>query len=148
MARINIKVNTKGKLAGMGERVLEGVRDAVQTSALSAESNAKRLAPVSNKRGGGNLRSGIGHKIDADGLGAEIRSTAAYSAYVEYNTRAHIIRPKKAKVLKFEKGGQTIFAKEVRHPGTTEQPFMRPALREEKPHFIKDIRGAVRRAKR
>lgn len=148
MGRINIKVSTKGKLAGLGERVVDEARTAVQTAALSVESNAKRRAPVSNKRGGGNLRSGIGHEIDADGLGAEIRSTAAYSAYVEYNTRAHIIRPKTAKALKFEKGGETIFAKVVRHPGTTEQPFMRPALREERPHFVKDLAGAVRRAKR
>lgn len=40
---------------------------------------------------------------------------------LEYGTREHEIRPKKAKALVFQVDGETIFTKQVDHPGT--QPY-------------------------
>lgn len=38
--------------------------------------------------------------------------------YYEYGTRAHVIRARHAHALRFQKGGQTVFARSVHHPGT------------------------------
>lgn len=54
---------------------------------------------------------------------------APYAGYVEFDTKPHVIRPKKpGGVLVFEINGTKIFTKEVHHPGTTAQPFVRPAF--------------------
>lgn len=117
-------------------------RQIVARSTLNAESIAKLRAPVQT----GNLRSSIGSRFKNNGLTGIVEATAEHAAYVEYNTRAHIIRAKNAKYLRFKKGGQVHFRKSVKHPGTTAQPFMRPALEEERPHFIREMTEAARRA--
>ena len=38
--------------------------------------------------------------------------------FTDAGTRPHIIRPKRASVLRFEVGGDIVFAKKVKHPGT------------------------------
>lgn len=63
----------------------------------------------------------------------EIRSPAPYTLYVEYDTKAHRIRAKAGGVLTWWDGGGRYFRREVWHPGTTEQPFMRPSLFKERP---------------
>lgn len=117
-------------------------RQIVARSTLSAESTAKQLAPVQT----GNLRSSIGSRFKNSGLTGIVEATAAHAAYVEFNTRPHIIRAKRAKYLRFKKGGSIHFRKSVKHPGTTAQPFMRPALDAERPHFIREITAAAARA--
>ena len=48
-----------------------------------------------------------------------VKPTAFYAAFVESGTAPHIIRPKSPDgVLRFEIGGEVIFAKYVNHPGT------------------------------
>ncbi|WP_319646507.1 hypothetical protein [Streptomyces stelliscabiei] len=44
-------------------------------------------------------------------------------------TRPHTIRPRRAKALRFEAGGQAMFAAYARHPGTRPNNFMARALR-------------------
>lgn len=48
--------------------------------------------------------------------------------YVLDGTRPHLIRARRAKALKFDVGGRTVYAKVVRHPGTSANNFMRRAL--------------------
>ena len=74
--------------------------------------------------------------------------TAYYAPFVELGTRPHIIRPKRAKVLRWNTGGggkyvtaksgkqyyksgnsQYRFARFVRHPGTRPQPFMKKIVK-------------------
>lgn len=117
-------------------------RNIVARSTLNAESEAKLRAPVQT----GNLRSSIGSRFTNNGLTGIVEATAAHAAFVEFNTRPHIIRAKRAKYLRFKKGGQYHFRKSVKHPGTTAQPFMRPALDAERPHFIREITEAAARA--
>lgn len=56
-----------------------------------------------------------------------------YARYVNDGTRAHWI-PRGGnpgpKVLKFQYGGRTVFARVVWHPGTRANPFLDRALRE------------------
>lgn len=86
-------------------------------------------APVDN----GDLRQNI--RISGKGV---VISHKTYSEAVEKGTKPHTIRAKDAKVLagaarKAPSGWNNfsrdwaIYGKEVRHPGTKGQPFMRPA---------------------
>lgn len=50
-----------------------------------------------------------------------------YSIEVEYGTDPHTIRADDAEYLHFYVDGEEIFIKEVNHPGTQAQPYMRPA---------------------
>jgi len=58
---------------------------------------------------------------------ASIQVLAPYAPYVVYGTAPHEIRPVNASVLAFEAGGQMVFTKLVRHPGTKPNPFMMKA---------------------
>lgn len=104
---------------------------------------AKRRAPVSpdgsNGRPSGYMRSKIGWTVDKDdqGLYVDIQSPAEtpegfpYGLGVEVGTAAHTIRSKGPYPLRDKHG--KVFGKEVQHPGTDPQPYLRPAM--------DDIRG-------
>lgn len=49
--------------------------------------------------------------------------------YVIGGTRPHVIRPVRARALRFTVGAQTVYAKVVMHPGTQPNNFPRDALR-------------------
>ncbi|MFB8347909.1 hypothetical protein [Streptomyces niveus] len=49
--------------------------------------------------------------------------------FVLDGTRPHIIRPRRAKALRFAVGGRVVFAAYVRHPGTRANNFMERAIR-------------------
>lgn len=59
-----------------------------------------------------------------------VGSDVEYAPMVNGGTRPHIIRPRRAKALRFKVGGRTVYAKVVRHPGTRARPFLDRALRE------------------
>jgi hypothetical protein len=115
--------------------------------ALQAVREQKLLAPVKT----GNLRRSIMVGTVTDRY-AETKATANYAAAVELGTKAHDIRPRTKKALRFAPsgsgrlsgsprgGGPVIFAKRVRHPGTKAQPYMVPgavkAVRELGADFI------------
>lgn len=104
---------------------------------------AKRRAPVSpdgsNGRPSGYMRSKIGWTVDKDdqGLYVDIQSPAEtpegfpYGLGVEVGTAAHTIRSKGPYPLRDKHG--KVFGKEVQHPGTDPQPYLRPSM--------DDIRG-------
>lgn len=99
---------------------------------LAAVREQKLLVP----RKTGNLGRTI-HLGAVTDRSAITEATATYAAPVEFGTRAHIIRPRKGKALRFpgsgggtlsgrvNSGGAVVFAKVVHHPGTKAQPFMR-----------------------
>ncbi len=53
--------------------------------------------------------------------------TAPYAPFVVKGTAPHEIRPVTAQALCFQISGETVFAKLVRHPGTSPNPFMETA---------------------
>ena len=105
--------------------------------------NAKKLSPVKT----GNLRRTIRPGY-LSGSEAWVNANAAYAAYVEKGTRAHDIRPRNAKALRFPTRGTPVtlagrvrsshanrpgsyaFAKRVHHPGTKPQPFLLPGAKQ------------------
>ena len=64
---------------------------------------------------------------DASGTSGVVEATAPHAVFVEDDTRAHEIRPRRASALRWEQGGEVHFARVVRHPGTKGKPFMGPA---------------------
>jgi len=91
----------------------------------------------------------------------QVLATVNYAAFVEFGTDPHTIKPNEANALAFEwtdVGGQmlsksarrrkqgtghikpdTAVFKKVEHPGTPEQPFFRPALKEVQNIHLYDI---------
>jgi hypothetical protein len=55
---------------------------------------------------------------------------APQALFLEEGTRPHVIRPKKAKALRWMGPNGPIFARSVRHPGTKAQPHLEPAIRD------------------
>lgn len=88
---------------------------------------AKVLAPVDT----GRLRASI--RVERRSiLGLRQRWTVGsdveYAPMVNDGTKPHIIRPKRAKALRFRVGGKVVFARVVHHPGTRARPFLDRAL--------------------
>jgi len=75
----------------------------------------------------GLLRNSITVFPNENGL---LISMAEYGELVEFGTPPHIIKPQSKQALKFKPKGSKdfIFAKEVRHPGTRPNPFIRNAI--------------------
>ena len=89
------------------------------------EEEAKRRAPGSMGRHiSAQIRSGPGG--DFQGV---INSRHPATLYVIGGTRPHVIRPVRARALRFTVGGSTVYAKVVMHPGTKPNNFLREALR-------------------
>ena len=89
------------------------------------ETEAIRTAPGSMGR---TIRSQIQRGPGGEFRGViNVRHPAAL--YVTLGTRPHIIRPVRARALRFMIGGQVVYAKVVMHPGTRPNDFLRQALR-------------------
>jgi hypothetical protein len=70
----------------------------------------------------GTLAEGFVVGLSAGGLRVE------YAGHIEFGTRPHVIRARKAKALRFTVGGQDVFRRQVRHPGTRAYRFMQNAV--------------------
>lgn len=99
--------------------------DALEDAVREAEQHAfaTRLFNDQTQR----LRSSTKGTIDRGKLTARLRNATKYAAYVEEGTRPHEIRARRARVLAFQVGGQTVYRARVMHPGTKPRPFMRQA---------------------
>jgi len=77
------------------------------------------------------MGAGIRTRIDyrTDGPVGVITSTHPATIYVVNGTRPHIIRPVRARALRFTVGGRVVYATVVRHPGSRANPFLIEALR-------------------
>ena len=114
------------------------VEDILYVNGLDIAAEAKKLSPVDL----GTLRQSIAaSKVDKKTVKVMANATglAPYAAHVEYGTKAHVIRSKNGKALKFKVGGKDVFATSVNHPGTKKQPFFFPAVFKGKARFIEDL---------
>lgn len=59
-----------------------------------------------------------------------VANRARYAEAVHDGTPAHIIRPRRKRVLRFVVDGRVVFARQVRHPGTTGRPWLATAARQ------------------
>lgn len=73
--------------------------------------------------------------------------TAFYGRVHEYGgTRSYQILPVRAKALRFEVNGQTVFAKSVTHPPMPARPFMSSSLIEMRDEIVASLQQTVREA--
>ena len=73
----------------------------------------------------GRLRNSI--KVESTNKGIVI-TIVDYAMFVEFGTPPHLIKPKNKKSLKFKGDAGDVFAKEVKHPGTRPNPFIRNTI--------------------
>lgn len=96
----------------------------LQRRANAAAAETRRLAP-------GSVPSQIvGPQIGHRGneLSATIESRHPATLYLVNGTRPHLIRPRTRQALRFTVGGRVVFAKLVRHPGTSPNDYMNKGL--------------------
>lgn len=122
-----IRMHTAATIASL--RDLEHELDVVARQSLGQGANfALRHAGATTKFKDktGRLREGL-HRVDRDALHIEVRSRAKHTIFVEEDTKAHVIKPRRKRILRFMQGGTVRFAGRVQHPGTTGTHFMRDA---------------------
>lgn len=74
----------------------------------------------------------------SEGVFSDIEATAPHAASIEYGSRAHKIRAKRARALRFTgRNGGVRFAAEVNHPGTKPHRFLGDALDAELPSAVR-----------
>jgi hypothetical protein len=72
-------------------------------------------------------------------------NTAAHAPFVEFPTRPHVIRPRKASVLRFRVRGQLVFTRgPVNHPGTAAIPAFRQAMIRHGRGFHRRVAGKIK----
>jgi hypothetical protein len=70
--------------------------------------------------------------------GIEFSDDAPGGFFLETGTKAHLIRPRNAKMLRwFNESGEKVFRKSVRHPGQSADPWLAPAITDNADRFIK-----------
>ncbi|WP_327345999.1 hypothetical protein [Streptomyces europaeiscabiei] len=91
----------------------------------------ERVARIAEREAPGSMGRYISWKVEngPNGLQGVIVCDHHAVRFVLDGTRPHIIRPRRAKALRFDVGGETVFASVVRHPGTRPNNFMGRALR-------------------
>jgi len=88
--------------------------------------DARRYCPVDTEA----LKDSIEHHLEEGDLIVSASGGAGgrtYAAYVELGTAPHVIRSHGPYPLRNPRTGQ-VFGPVVHHPGTKAQPFLRPAL--------------------
>ncbi len=125
------------------DKILKALWKTVDWGAAKIKKRAMAKVPVDT----GRLKKSI--KIKKITGGKSIGPDTPYDIYVEFGTGPHLIKPVRASVLHWVgKDGKDHFARSVMHPGTRRQPYMRPAMNENrKPiaqHLAKEIRKVLK----
>jgi hypothetical protein len=124
MARLDIDIN---QLAV--DRMLRGRNGPVSND---LQKRARRVARRSRQLAPGTMKRKITTSIDTGHVRVNLDHPAAL--FVLKGTRRHDIRKGKVwrgrKVLRFQMGGRTVFARWVKHPGNKPNNFLARALRE------------------
>lgn len=111
--------------------VAQELRAGHEAALLVAQEEVRSRTPVDT----GRLRNSIVARFESV-IGADLRGSlqsvpypgqpAGLARWMEEGTRPHRIRARRGKMLKFQKGGRTVFAPSVLHPGT--RPYRMFAL--------------------
>lgn len=82
----------------------------------------------------GRLRASIYSEINE--TYSDTKTNTGYGLFADQPTKPHFIRPNAAKFLRFEINGQTIFAREVYHPGTPGSFFVQRTVDQVKGQIV------------
>lgn len=123
---LQVKFEVSRQVENLSQKLKQSIFTFLDELTRFALEEMRRRAPERT----GKLRGSIKRRLSLARLEGEIAPTVPYAVYVEYGTRAHMIRPVRASALRFEVEGEVVFAKLVRHPGTKPQPFVRETAEE------------------
>ena len=102
--------------------IQERLNRALPRIAIRMQNELILKAPVDT----GRLRNSIKVGSDENGL---IIVMVDYAKFVEFGSPPHIIKPKNKESLRFKgKGKKFVFTKEVKHPGSRPNPFIRNTI--------------------
>lgn len=82
-----------------------------------------------------------GPDLSGELITASIEAPMPYAGFVDGGTRAYTIKPRKGKVLVFESGGETVFARSVNHPGITARNFFSQPMAERWSRVLQAVFG-------
>ena len=129
------------------KQVTNAIKKAIAKSTFLVQETAKELCAIDT----GNLRS----SIQADLENGIIYTNVDYAPNIEYGTVAHTITAKNGLSLAFKwknapSGVKTnkdgmVFLKKIKHPGTKAQPFMRPALWNNKKRILEIFKEEIQK---
>ncbi len=125
-----IKVDTTKAIKALSDfakQLEEASRAALHDALLAAEASAENSIRSQTVTRTGRLLAGV-QTVQTGPYTGHLFSTAPYSGFIDGGTRPHIITAKGGGVLSFEIGGKRIFARSVKHPGTSPRPFVKPAM--------------------
>lgn len=144
------------KFDRMQSAVMLALKMKITKLTLQLENRVKtqKLSGQVLNRVSGRLMASIGREVvsQPDKVYGRVFSSGdvKYAAIHEFGgqTAPHLILPKKASVLKFDKGGQTVFARKVNHPGSKmpERSFLRSSLRDMSEQISREMKEAVVKA--
>jgi hypothetical protein len=106
----------RARLAEAPALVAQQVEAGMQGAVQAVYEEVARRTPVRT----GRLRETLFARVEGGGVTARgvVGFTADYARPVEEGARPHVIRPRRAKVLRFVVGGRVVFAPIVNHPGS------------------------------
>lgn len=113
----------------MSRTLTNASRSELREAARQVVNRARVLCPVDTGRLRASIRAEQPRFFSLRGS-VTVGSDVEYAGFVNDGTKPHRIRPRNAKVLRFNVGGRTVFARVVNHPGTKAKPFLDRALRE------------------
>lgn len=121
---VNLKL-TGPLLTGQGgDAIVRGAHDGLQDVVLHGQRLVQEQLYPGHGVVTGHLRRSIAGSMIAPMVGqidAGLHAQGAnvnYADAVESGTKPHVIRPKRARVLRFTASGAVVFARRVNHPGT------------------------------
>lgn len=117
---VDIKVSSKVQMNR--DKAESKLVKAMEGTVRSGETVAAQNAPVDT----GRLKNSIKTRRHSK-FSWSIQAGVKHALPVEFGTEPHTITPSDAQALFWEGADHPV--KKVEHPGTPEQPFMRPALR-------------------
>jgi len=114
----NAAIIRQASQAGLTAAVIQAETEMVDAATRIVysrpEGSRKRTGAYRASLGGGQ-----GHIREIREGFARVGTNIFYAHFLEEGTKAHTIRPRSAKVLKFRgRGGKMVYAREVHHPGT------------------------------
>lgn len=115
--------------ANLNRTITNASRTELREAGRQVVNRARILAPVRTGRLRSSIRADPPRIFSLRGS-LTVGSDLEYAAAVNDGSRPHIIRPRRAQVLRFNVGGRIVFAKVVHHPGTKGTHFLDRALRE------------------
>ena len=166
VAKLNGSRKVQDALRKLGGETEKQLKDVTKLALQNIRSTAARTVAVDE----GRLKSSIETTLVRGGLGGSVETRVDYASDVEFGTKPHKIVAKNGKALRFvaqagsrltdrralfvssktgrlitaQKNARAVYVKSVNHPGTKAQPFMRPAFKQWKPWYLKNIPKGVR----